>query len=93
LAAAISMLPVSVGIDASSLQLYSSGIFSNWSCGNSLNHAVLAVGYGSENGQDYFRIKNSWGTSFGEAGYFRFARRSQGIGMCGITLTANFPNH
>ena len=45
------------------------------------DHAVVVVGYGTENGVDYWLIKNSWGTQWGEKGYMRIKR---GVGMCGI---------
>ena len=61
--------PVTVAIDASEwgFAYYSSGIYISKTCNpNSNNHAVLVVGYGSENGVDYWIIKNSWGPSWGE---------------------------
>lgn len=74
--------PLSVCLDAEMLQWYSSGIFNppDWMC-NSLNHAVLMIGYGTENGTDYWTIKNSWAETWGEKGYFRIAR---GVNKCGI---------
>ena len=89
---AVAIQPVSVAIDANPLQMYTSGIFNDWSCGHGLDHAVLVVGYGVENGQKFFIVKNSWGAGWGESGYVRFARRSAGIGMCGITEHASFPS-
>jgi len=62
-------------VDSSCLNSYSSGVISN--CGKtagSIDHATLAVGAGTDNGVDYFRVKNSWGTGHGEAGYFRVKR-------------------
>ena len=91
LANAVAIQPISVMIDANAIQFYSSGIFNDWECGNFLDHFTLAVGYGSENGQDYFIVKNQWGVFWGESGYFRLARRSHGVGMCGITMQATFP--
>lgn len=95
LASALEIRPVSVGIDAGQLQLYDSGILHDWSCGTQLDHGVLAVGFTTEtdsNGNTgAFIVKNSWGQSWGEAGFFRFARRSSGDGMCGITLQASYP--
>merc|ERR1711982_36918 len=60
------------------LQLYSNGVVTG-DCRGQINHAVIAVGYGNE-GQDYFKIRNSWGTSWGEQGYIRLAQEggSQG---------------
>jgi len=67
------------------------GIFSEPSCGVpnghgglKTDHAVLAVGYGTQNGQDYWLIKNSWGTSWGDHGYFKIATQETGPGICGI---------
>ena len=63
---AIYQQPVSVAIqaDQKTFQLYKSGILTD-DCGTNLDHAVLVVGYGSEDGLDYYMIKNSWGTSWG----------------------------
>ena len=80
--------PLSVGLDASGIQFYRSGVFDPWFCdAGSLNHAVLMVGYGqSALKKDYWTIKNSWGSKWGESGYFRIKR---GSGTCGInTLVA-----
>ena len=93
LRSAIAKQPVSVAIaaGASSFRLYKSGIFSSSSCGTGLNHAVLAVGYGSANGQNYFIIKNSWGTGWGEAGYIRILDNGAGAGICGILQMNTIP--
>jgi len=84
--------PLSVGIDAGqrSFQHYSSGIYNEPSCHKLLlNHAVLAVGYGSESDGDYFIVKNSWGTSWGMDGYILMAR--DGSNCCGIASDVNLP--
>ncbi|XP_023949514.2 digestive cysteine proteinase 1-like [Bicyclus anynana] len=66
--------PLSISIDASSLMNYQKGIINGQSCsGFELNHAVLLVGYGTDNGLPYWLVKNSWG-GFGEKGYFRMQR-------------------
>ncbi|KAL3285481.1 hypothetical protein HHI36_000013 [Cryptolaemus montrouzieri] len=81
--------PISVGIDATNeLQNYGSGILIDQTCGEQINHGVLVVGYGSEGGNDYWIIKNSWGQNWGEQGYFRLIR---GYSACGINLMASYP--
>jgi len=85
--------PVSVAIEAdqSSFQLYKSGVFDGV-CGTSLDHGVLAVGYGTD-GKDYYKVKNSWGASWGEAGYIRMVKGAgvQVGGQCGMLMQASFP--
>ncbi|XAR61705.1 Actinidain [Bertholletia excelsa] len=90
---AVATQPVSVGICGSerAFQLYSKGIFTG-PCSTSLDHAVLIVGYGSENGVDYWIIKNSWGTSWGMNGYMHMLRNSgNSEGVCGINMLASYP--
>lgn len=91
---AVSINPVSVSIEADTrvFQFYSGGILDSTSCGTNLDHGVLAVGYGSENGQDYWIVKNSWGEDWGEEGYIRIAKSSSTdtTGICGIAMDASF---
>ncbi|GAA47434.1 cathepsin F [Clonorchis sinensis] len=78
------MGPLSSALNANPLKFYKTGIMHLpvASCfPRALNHAVLTVGYGTENGLPYWTVKNSWGTAFGEDGYFRIYR---GGGTCGI---------
>lgn len=76
--------PLAIALNANPLQYYYGGIVdeSQSSCNpQGLNHGVVLVGYGSENGVDYWIVRNSWGASWGEKGYFRMLR---GKGTCGI---------
>ncbi|KAG5543121.1 hypothetical protein RHGRI_016016 [Rhododendron griersonianum] len=93
---AVATQPVSVGICGSerAFQLYSKvgvGIF-NGPCSTSLDHAVLIVGYGSENGVDYWIVKNSWGKRWGMDGYIHMLRNGgNSEGVCGINMLASYP--
>jgi len=84
--------PVSVAIDASpsTFRSYRRGVHYSRSCSSRrLNHAVLAVGFGSEGGRDYFLVKNSWGTRWGAGGYIKMARNMGN--NCGIASKPSFP--
>ena len=96
LKAAVAQQPIAIAIEADTryFQSYSSGILTSSSCGTSLDHGVLIVGYGSENGQDYWNVKNSWGTTWGDSGYVKIARSSStnDAGICGIAMDPSFPS-
>jgi len=94
LKAAVAEGPVFVAIDAAGIgfQLYFGGIMKHF-CGTSLDHGVLVVGYGTDKGEDFWLLKNSWGGSWGEKGYFRIFRdqKSTDAGVCGLQLQPSFP--
>lgn len=83
--------PISVAIHGmQSFQDYHKGVYYDKECNSSgLNHAVLVVGYGSEDGHDYWLVKNSWGVTFGEEGYIKMARNKEN--HCGIASEAIYP--
>jgi C1A family cysteine protease len=94
LEAAVAQQPVSVAIEADEavFQHYTGGILTNDAGGSSLDHGVLVVGYGVDTGQKYWKVKNSWGVSFGEDGYIRIEKGKNGTaGECGIRKMASFP--
>jgi len=90
---AVAKGPVSVAIEADTFvfQLYGGGIISDDGCGTALDHGVLVVGYGSDNGSDYWILKNSWGAGWGEKGFFRIAKGGDGPGICGLQMSASYP--
>jgi KDEL-tailed cysteine endopeptidase len=90
--AALQTSPTTIALAANAgvFQLYSKGVITGTSCGTVMDHAVTLVGYGTDNTytppQDYWIVKNSWGPSWGEAGYVRIARNMTGTdsGVCGL---------
>ena len=93
--AAVAQQPVAIAIEADTryFQSYSGGVLTSSSCGTNLDHGVLIVGYGTENGIDYWLVKNSWGTSWGDKGYVKIARSSStnDVGICGVAMDPSFP--
>ncbi|TPP63785.1 Secreted cathepsin L 1 [Fasciola gigantica] len=83
--------PAAVAVDVErDFSMYKSGIFQSQTCSSqNMNHAVLTVGYGTENGIEYWIVKNSWGKWWGEGGYIRLARNRNN--MCGIASWASVP--
>lgn len=92
---AVAQQPISIAINAmqQSFQFYSSGVYDDPSCPNDpmdLDHAVLVTGYGSENGHDYYMVKNSWNTSWGDNGYIKMAR-GDNKNTCGMLNVGVYP--
>jgi len=86
--------PTSIAINASAFgfQTYKNGVYNGSNCSTSVNHAVLAVGYGTESGSDYVLIQNSWGASWGDNGFIKMATNTTRKGMCGMNTQVNRPN-
>ena len=94
LLSAIVQQPVSVAVEADQnvFQFYSSGVLTA-ACGTNLDHGVLAVGYGTLSGQDFYLVKNSWGADWGSKGYIMLGRGPKfgAAGQCGIQMAASYP--
>ena len=95
--AALAEQPLSVSIDANNMQFqfYWDGVFDYRGCGTDLDHAVLIAGWGTDHdsGKDYWLLKNSWNTTWGDKGYMKIAIED-GKGVCGVqmeplTVTSN----
>merc|ERR1712224_854576 len=89
---AVSQQPVSIAIEADQMtfQLYHSGVLTA-KCGTKLDHGVLAVGYGTLEGTDYWKVKNSWGESWGKDGYILLEKGKNKAGECGIKMQPSYP--
>ena len=105
---ALTVNPTNIALEAdtASFQLFKSGIYDDYIGCNSnskggaspdakpvIDHAVVLVGYGSDSGKDYYILRNSWSTSWGDSGYMRIARGSQygKYGMCGLLTEPMYP--
>jgi len=89
LKAAISKGPTCVAVDADNNYFsgYKGGVLNNCGGGSNLDHAITAIGYGTEHGVDYAIVRNSWTASWGESGYIRMALNVQGTqGACGLMM-------
>lgn len=93
-AAAVSgCVSVAIEADQFAFQYYSSGVLTG-TCGTNLDHGVLVVGYGTESGTEYWKVKNSWGTSWGEDGYVLICKdcgKNGNQGECGINDEPSYP--
>ena len=72
--------PVAISVDAGWM-MYEEGVYSS-ACGSTIDHAVGLVGYGTDNGEDYWLVRNSWGSGWGEKGYIRIKRFGEGKEPC-----------
>lgn len=90
---AVAQQPISVSIDAETyyFQTYKSGVLTDaTACGVNIDHAVLAVGYGVSGSTNYWLVKNSWSSSWGEQGYVKIAAQ-EGFGVCGVQSGPLYP--
>ena len=86
-------MAIAINAVASEFQFYSSGVL-DFDCSEQLDHGVLAVGYGHDDieNKDFWIVKNSWGSTWGDQGYVRFVKTDKkDAGLCGILLSASYP--
>lgn len=91
------VVSIAIQADSRSFQLYSSGVYDDPKCyTGQLDHGVSLVGYGHDttSGKDFYLLRNSWSTSYGEEGYVRIARNSVAtstVGTCGLAMMTSYP--
>ncbi|CAH1391949.1 unnamed protein product [Nezara viridula] len=90
-AAVATVGPISVGVNSGNehFMFYKGGVFNGDTCYTNIDHGILLVGYGSENGEEYWIAKNSFSQAWGEDGYIRFTRSVKNV--CGISSMASYP--
>ena len=92
---AVSRGPVAIAIEADTrlFQFYSHGIINSARCGTNLDHGVLIVGYGEDDGKKFWTVKNSWGDHWGDGGDLKIARSDSDndAGICGIAMQPSIP--
>ncbi|XP_018575904.1 cathepsin L-like proteinase [Anoplophora glabripennis] len=82
--------PIAIAVNADPMVYYAGGIFDESVCDKTnLDHGVVAVGYGSENGVDYWLVRNSWGLNWGDSGYIKITRNRND--QCGVADDASYP--
>merc|ERR1712139_631566 len=88
----VAQQPVSIAIEADQriFQMYQSGVMTG-TCGTQLDHGVLADGYGTLDGTDYWKVKNSWGASWGDEGFVLLEKGKNSAGECGIKMQPSYP--
>jgi KDEL-tailed cysteine endopeptidase len=95
LAAAVAQGVISVAIEADTevFQFYNSGVIDSADCGTQLDHGVVVVGFGTtDTGIDYWLVRNSWGSIWGDNGYVKILRqKGRSSGVCGIAKMASYP--
>jgi len=84
---------ISVAVEAKNWKFYSEGVFDETACGEDIDHGVVVVGYDSN--ANYWLVKNSWGTRFGEAGYIKLpiktTKKDFVVGICGLYNRPSYP--
>jgi len=90
---AVALEPIAIGVDAEPWQFYSRGIYDGSCSTTDLDHGVTLTGYAADGTKKYWRIKNSWGSGWGERGYIRLIRHdgTGKAGQCGLTEDASYP--